>query len=137
MLFRAYPLFTLREGLGFWPAAILLSLLFGAFHLSKPGENPIDLLNLVLLGLFLCFTVQRTGSVWFAVGFHAAFDFCALFVYAAPNGGEVLVGHLLDGRFAGPAWLTGGALGPEASLLMVPLTGLRFVLFNEAHTPST
>jgi hypothetical protein len=59
----------------FWPAAILLSLAFAGDHLVKPMENAPDILSLVLFGLFTCYTVRRTGSLWFAIGFHAAFDF--------------------------------------------------------------
>ena len=33
-LFRGYTQFTLGDGIGFWPAAILLSLGFGAVHLT-------------------------------------------------------------------------------------------------------
>ena len=62
------------------------------------------LLGLVLFGLFAAFTVWRTGSVWFAIGFHAAFNFFGLVVYSAPNGGELLPGRLLAAQFSGPDW---------------------------------
>ncbi|MGC0777295.1 MAG: CPBP family glutamic-type intramembrane protease, partial [Candidatus Acidiferrum sp.] len=38
-LFRGYTQFTLGDGIGFWPAAILLSVGFGAVHLGNPGEG--------------------------------------------------------------------------------------------------
>jgi hypothetical protein len=59
--FRGYPLFALSEGIGFWPAAIAMTLLFGAAHLSKPDENAIDIASILFIGLFLCFTLWRTG----------------------------------------------------------------------------
>jgi uncharacterized protein len=133
MGFRGYPLFALSRGMGFWPAAIVLALLFGAAHLNKPGETPSDITNIVLIGLFLSYTIYATGSLWLAIGFHAAFDFFALFVYSAPNAGEVLPGRLLQASFHGPAWLTGGPLGPEASLFMVPIIVLLFAAFRMAH----
>ena len=40
-LFRGYALATLADGIGFWPAAIVLSLVFGAVHLGNMGENPV------------------------------------------------------------------------------------------------
>jgi membrane protease YdiL (CAAX protease family) len=36
--FRGYMQATLGPGIGFWPAAIILSILFGAIHLSNLGE---------------------------------------------------------------------------------------------------
>jgi len=74
-----------------------------------------------LYGVFWCLTLRRTGSLWFAVGFHAASDYADMIVFAEPNSGndgKPLVGHLLDIRFHGPDWLTGGPRGTEASLLV-------------------
>ncbi|HUJ12427.1 MAG TPA: type II CAAX endopeptidase family protein, partial [Thermoanaerobaculia bacterium] len=119
MDFRAAPLMTLAEAIGFWPAAILLSVLFAALHyFFKPMENVADALSVGLLGLFMCFTVLRTGAIWFAIGFHALFDFAAIFLFGAPNSGNKgvpVATKLLSGGYHGPAWLTGGPLGVEAS----------------------
>lgn len=126
-MFRGYPLQALARGMGFWPAAILLSLLFGAAHLTKSDENAIDVTNIILLGLLLCFTLQRTGSLWLAAGFHFSFDFMQFFVIGTRNGGAEPVGHLFDVSFPGPAWANGGLLGTEASYFMLPVIALAFV----------
>lgn len=136
-LFRGYALRTLAEGIGFWPAAILLSSIFGLVHLIfKPHEDWIDPVSVALYGLFWCLTLRRTGSLWFAVGFHAASDYADMVVFAQPNSGndgKPIPGHLLDLRFHGPDWLTGGPRGTEASLLVfVVLAGL-FYFFNGAY----
>jgi uncharacterized protein len=133
--FRGYPLQALTRGMGFWPAAILLSLLFGAAHLTKPDENAIDITNIILLGLLLCFTLQRTGSLWLAVGFHFSFDFMQFFVIGTRNGGAQPVGHLINSTFPGPAWANGGPLGTEASYFMLPVIALIFayVLVRYPH----
>ena len=132
-LFRGYPLTTLARGMGFWPAAVLLSAIFGALHFfTKPMESALDGFSVGLIGLFLCFTILRTGDLWLAIGFHASFDFFALAVFGAPNtgnGGEPLPGHLLATEFHGPAWLTGGPCGIEASVLMIGAMALIFGVF--------
>lgn len=137
--FRGYMLSTLGRGIGFWPAAALLSALFGVLHWAlKPGETWIDGLSTALLGLFLCFTVRRTRTISFAVGFHAAFNYCALFIFASPNTGSAglpVHGHLLDATFRGPAWLTGGAMGLEASVVVFPVTTLLFLAFARRFPP--
>jgi membrane protease YdiL (CAAX protease family) len=126
--FRGYLLQTLRKGLGFWPAAIVLSLWFVAEHyFFKTGENVWDCISLFAFGMLVCFTVLRTGSLWFGVGLHVAFDYMQLFVIGTPNGAQVPVGRLLDVSFSGPTWLNGGVLGTEASFLMYPLFVAAFV----------
>jgi hypothetical protein len=96
-------------------------------YFFKAGENIWDVITLVSLSLMLCYSVIRTGTLWFAVGFHIAFDYMQLFVIGTPNGTRVPQGRLLDSGFHGPAWLTGGDLGTEASFLMYPVIGLAWL----------
>jgi uncharacterized protein len=119
--FRGYALQALARGSGFWPAAIISSLVFGALHVSKPDENFIDIFNIIGLGMIMCFALQRTGSLWLPVGFHTAFDFMQFFVIGTRNGGARPVGTLLQASFPGPAWVNGGPLGTEASYFMLPV----------------
>src|SRR5262245_34512561 len=132
--FRGYPLAALADGIGFWPASLLLSLDFAATHyFGKPMENLADALSVGLLGLFLCFTLRRTGSLWFAIGFHFAFDFAAIPLCGAPNTGNQgrpVDTRLLDATFSGPDWLTGGVRGIEASYLVFPVIAALFALFS-------
>jgi membrane protease YdiL (CAAX protease family) len=136
VVFRGYFLSALTDGVGFWLAALLTSLDFVVAHAGKPNENFTDLLSIGLIGLFLCFTVRRTGNLWFAIGFHFAFDFAALCLFGAPNTGnqgKPLPGHLLDATFHGPDWLTGGVRGIEASGFVFVVIALLFALFHFAH----
>lgn len=128
LLFRGYLLQALWRSLGFWPAAIVISLWFTADHyFFKPGENLWDVITLLSLGLWLCYSVLRTGTLWLAVGYHVAFDYMQLFVIGTQNGSVEPEGHLLRASFQGPAWVTGGVLGTEASFLMYPVIALMFV----------
>jgi CAAX protease family protein len=132
--FRAYLLATTADGIGFWAASILLSIGFGAIHFFlKPHERWEDFASTGLLGLFMCFTLRRTGSLTFAIGFHAAFDFANLFVWSGQNAGEYAPGHLLQTTWNGPQWVTGGLLGPEASRLVFPVIALMFVVFDRLY----
>jgi len=126
--YRSYLLQTLWKSIGFWPASIVISLIFAADHyFFKTGENIWDVITLVSLSLMVCYSVLKTGTLWFAVGFHAAFDYAQLFVIGTPNGARVPQGALLDASFHGPAWLTGGELGTEASFLMYPTIALAWL----------
>jgi len=127
-LFRGYTQFTLADGIGFWPAAILLSVLFGAGHLGNPGEGLIGAASVVLVGLFFCFTLKRTGSLWYAVGLHASFDWGESYLYSVPNSGTFLEGHLSNALLHGPRWLTGGSVGPEGSVFCFLTMALQFLV---------
>jgi membrane protease YdiL (CAAX protease family) len=131
--FRGYLLFTLNSGMSFWPAAILLSLIFGAVHLRNPGEGSIGALSVFVTGMFLCFTLRRTGTLWFAIGFHAAWDYGETYIYSVPDSGIVMPGHLLASSFHGPAWLTGGTVGPEGSAFDFVVMALLFVIFDRIY----
>ena len=115
-MFRGYVQYTLTRGIGFWPGAVGLSLLFGAAHLKNPGEGIIGALNVAVTGLVFAFALQRTGNLWLAVGWHAAFDFGETFLFSVPDSGFVFDHHLSNAVLQGPAWLTGGTVGPEGSV---------------------
>jgi membrane protease YdiL (CAAX protease family) len=114
--FRGYSQVMLARSVGFWPAAMVLSAAFGAIHLTNPGESWVGIAGVVGTGLLLAFTLRRTGSLWLAVGWHAAFDFGETFLYSVPDSGSILPGHLSNASLHGPIWLTGGTVGPEGSL---------------------
>ncbi len=127
---RGYTQFTLTETVGFWPAAILLSLGFGALHLENPGENWVGILGAMVIGFFFCLTLRRTGSLWFAIGFHAAWDWGESYFYSVPDSGGMAPGHLLHSSLQGPRWLTGGSVGPEGSVFLFVLLALMWVVFD-------
>jgi uncharacterized protein len=134
-LFRGYLQFTLASGMGFWPAAILLSVAFGAVHLRNPGEGPAGALGVFVIAMFFCFTLRRTGDLWFAIGIHAAYDFGETYLYSVPNSGIMLQGHLLAASLHGPHWLTGGSIGPEGSVLAFAVLAVMFVVFDRVYRP--
>ena len=131
--FRGYTLFTLSTGVGFWPAALFLSVLFGAIHMGNPGEEWAGGLAAALIGLWLALTLRRTGTLWLAIGFHLSFDWGETFLYSVPNSGNVMPGHLLSSHFHGPRWLTGGSVGPEGSVMVFGLIAILFVVFDRVH----
>jgi membrane protease YdiL (CAAX protease family) len=132
-LLRGYSLFTLSQGIGFWPTALLLSSVFAALHYSNPGETWIGLLAVAVIGLFFCLTLRRTGNLWFAVGFHASWDWGESYLYSVPDSGGMVTGHLLRTSFHGSRWVTGGSVGPEGSVLVFVVIGLTWVVFDRAY----
>jgi len=129
LITRGYLLFSLTQGIGFWPAAILLAALFAAGHIGNPGENVLGLAAAGFIGLMLAWSLKWTGSLWWAIGFHAAWDWAESYFYGVPDSGGLAPGHLLVSARSGPAWLSGGSAGPEGSVLVfVVIAILAFVL---------
>jgi membrane protease YdiL (CAAX protease family) len=131
--FRGYSLHTLAEGIGFWPAAVLLAVFFGLVHKTNSGENWVGVAGVVFVALFWSFTLKRTGSLWFAFGMHASFDFGETFLFSVPDSGMIFPGHLSNATLRGPNWLTGGAPGPEASVIDFLIIALFFFLFDRLY----
>lgn len=115
--FRGYALYTLSTGIGFWPAALIFSALFGYAHSRNPGETLVGLVSVVIFSVVFCFVLWRTGNLWMAVGFHMAWDWGQTYFYGVPDSGIPSQGHLLTPSFQGSQWWTGGSVGPEASFL--------------------
>jgi uncharacterized protein len=119
--FRGYVLQTLAEGIGFWPAAIILALGFGYVHMGNPGESRMGIAAAALFALFAATTIWRTGNLWLAVGAHAGWDWGQSFFYGVSDSGLQVQGHLLNPHLQGPNWLTGGTVGPEGSVVTLVL----------------
>jgi uncharacterized protein len=115
--FRGYWLFSFSRRMRFWPAALLISLVFGGAHLANHGENALGILEVVATAMLFCLTIRRTGNLWFALGFHAAWDWAETFFYGTPDSGLLGVGRFLNSSVEGPDWLTGGSAGPEGSVI--------------------
>lgn len=121
---RGYLQFTLTRGIGFWWAALLLSLLFGFSHGTNPGETHVGLFSAAAIGLVFCLSLWYTGSLYWALGFHAGWDWAQSYFYGTSDSGLVVEGHLLGTHPIGPPLWSGGATGPEGSLLVLPLVGV-------------
>ena len=132
-LLRGYSQFTLTRAFGFWPSAVFLSCIFGLIHSQNAGEEWPGLLAAAAIGLFFCLTLRRTGTLWFAIGFHAAWDWGETFLYSVPDSGTLFPGHLLKSSFHGSRWLTGGIVGPEGSVLCFVVIGMVWMVFAKAY----
>jgi uncharacterized protein len=132
-LLRGYLLFTISRRVGFWPAALVMSFAFGAIHLMNSGEGIVGVLSAAFIGLFFCLTLQRTGTLWFAVGFHASWDWGQSYLCGVADSGTTEPGHLLSPSFHGQAWLTGGSVGPEGSALCFLLVLALWAVFARRY----
>jgi len=127
--FRGYLQYTLTTGMGFWPSAALLSVLFAVAHARNPGESRPGLISIVGFALLFCLFLQRRGNLWLAVGFHTGWDWGQTFFYGVPDSGFLPYHNLFNCSFNGPPWLTGGTVGPEASVFTPIVLAIVAILF--------
>jgi hypothetical protein len=137
---RGYLLYTLADGIGFWPAAIIQAILFARGHMGNGGETRVGIIATGIFALFAAATLWRTGNLWLAVGAHAGWDWGESFFFGVNDSGFQAPGHLLNPHLAqGPDWLTGGSVGPEGSVVTLVLWVLMAVLFlwlyRKRHEP--
>ena len=107
------------EGAGFWQAAWVTSTLFGFIHTGNNGENWIGIFAAAAIGFVFCVSIRVTGSAWWAIGCHAAWDWAETYFYGTADSGMVAKGHYLTTSPAGNVLWSGGADGPEGSLLVL------------------
>ncbi|MDR3738470.1 MAG: CPBP family intramembrane metalloprotease [Terracidiphilus sp.] len=106
---------------GFWQAAWVTSVAFGAVHTGNGGETAVGIFAATLIGFVFALSVRVTGSAWWAIGCHAAWDWAETFFYGTADSGFAARGHLLTTTTAGSAVWSGGAVGPEGSVLAAPV----------------
>jgi membrane protease YdiL (CAAX protease family) len=137
-MLRGYLLFTLSRGIGFFWAALLLSVAFGAIHGHNPGETPVGLFSAGAIGLVFCFSIWYTRSLAWAIGAHASWDWGESFFYGTSDSGLVVHGHLMNEQAVGAKLLSGGPTGPEGSLyvfVVVLLLALGIFLWWRRREP--
>ncbi len=107
--------------IGFWVAAFLFSVcLFMAGHIGNSGETFAGIAAVGLAGAVFAFSLYRTGTLWWAIGLHAAWDWAQTFFYGVSDSGIAATGHLLNSHPTGRPLLSGGTTGPEGSLFVIP-----------------
>lgn len=139
-LTRGYLQYTLTRGLagfyqwafktrhsaalGFWTSAVIFSIVFFLGHTRNPGESPIGLLSVFLAGMVFCFSLWRTGSLWWAIGLHTSWDWGQSFLYGVADSGLMIQHRLLAAHPVGKPILSGGTTGPEGSIFIVGILAL-------------
>ncbi len=147
-LFRGYLQYTLARGIAgivramdprnrfghrisFLGAAFLLSIvLFTLAHMGNGGENAGGLLAVALAGAVFAFSLYRTGSLWWGIGTHTAWDWAQSYLYGTPDSGNVSFGRLLSSHPVGSKLLSGGSDGPEGSLFVIPTLLLTVLIIH-------
>ncbi len=124
ILFRGWLMQLIASRHGLWIAIIANSALFALAHagnIEPSKELYVGLANVVLFGLFVSLYAAREGSLWAVCGWHAAWNWLLGLGFGLEVSGMRIDTTPLIADLANKPdadwWLTGGAFGPEASLV--------------------
>jgi hypothetical protein len=93
--------------------------LFGLMHLPNPAATVLSAAAIALeAGVMLAAAYMVTRRIWLAIGIHIAWNFTQGGIFGLPTSGVQSSGFL-EGHVRGSSLLTGGAFGPEASIVAV------------------
>ena len=136
VLMRGVLFRIVEESLGSWIALAFSAALFGALHAFNPGATVTSSVAIALeAGVLLAAVFMLTRRLWMVIGLHAGWNFTEGGIFGASVSGGDAHG-MLASRFHGPDVLTGGAFGPEASIVAVLIclaAGAFFLWRGRAH----
>lgn len=140
VLYRGYWFQNVKRGWGIVAGTLVSAIVFGGIHLLNPDAKLLGGINIALSAVTWALGMLLTRSLWFPIGWHAAWNFCQFFVMGMPNSGfsvtdmETSGATLLVSQPTGATLLTGGGFGMEASLMytfvLVVTTGLMLWLWR-------
>jgi len=121
LLFRGIFFRWIEEFGGSWAALVVTSALFGLAHIFNPNATWFSSLAIAVeAGVLLGAAYMVTRSLWLPIGLHAAWNFTQGAIFDVPVSGIDAQG-LVVAKLQGPAWLSGGTFGLEASVIALAL----------------
>ena len=117
LLYRGLIFLLAARLIGAPGAAAVSALIFVVDHGGNPGASAIWMVRLFAAGLLLAYSVVRTKALWWAIGYHAGWNFGSAPTFGAAGSGYINQGHILTYIPVGSRLMTGGNVGPEGSIL--------------------
>lgn len=116
IVFRGVVFRLLEARLGTTIALVLSAAAFGLLHAGNPGATWGSTLAIACeSGVLLGLAYAASRALWLPIGLHFGWNFTEGGVFGAAVSGGQNTG-LIVAPLSGPAWMTGGAFGPEASI---------------------
>ncbi|MGH8106819.1 MAG: lysostaphin resistance A-like protein, partial [Arenimonas sp.] len=120
LLFRGFIFQRFIDGLGQWPAQLVLAGWFLLTHLNNPGMTGsikfLAGLNIFLASIMFGLAFLRTKSLAMPIGLHFMANWMQGSVLGFGVSGNDSSGFFIPAFNGGPDWLTGGQFGLEASV---------------------
>ena len=72
-----------------WVAILVNGLFFASLHTMNPGADVLPIVDIAICGLSFSIAKWYTGSIWFPMGIHTAWNFTQNLLFGLPNSGLV------------------------------------------------
>jgi membrane protease YdiL (CAAX protease family) len=129
LAFRGILFRWLEEFAGSWAALLITSVFFGLIHIFNPGATWFSSFAIAVeAGVLLGGAYMLTRSLWLPIGLHAAWNVMQGAVFGIPVSGIPSQG-LIRAKLSGPALLSGGTFGLEASIIAMVIATTAGVAF--------
>ena len=130
MIFRGVIFRWLDERWNTWVALLISAILFGWMHISNENATWWSSLAIAIeAGLLLGAAYKWSGTLWVPIGIHWAWNYVQGNVFGLAVSGMKVGDTILETNVNGPDIITGGAFGPEASIIAVILGTLITIVF--------
>ena len=130
MIFRGVIFRWLDERWNTWVALLISAILFGWIHISNENATWWSSLAIAIeAGLLLGAAYKWSGTLWVPIGIHWAWNYVQGNVFGLAVSGMKVGDTILETTVNGPDIITGGAFGPEASIIAVILGTLITIVF--------
>ncbi|MGM9747392.1 MAG: lysostaphin resistance A-like protein [Candidatus Cryptobacteroides sp.] len=130
VVFRGIVFRMIDERFGMWWALGISALLFGFIHIFQANASLWSSIAIAIeAGILLGAAFKYSGSLWLPIGIHWTWNFTQGNVCGFPVSGISDGESIFTAIVSGPELITGGAFGPEASIISVILGTLLSVMF--------
>lgn len=130
VLFRSLLFRMIEDRCGTWTAMAVSAAGFGLLHLVNDPAAIGAALALIAAGLMVAAAYVATRALWVPIGLHLGWNFAEGGLFGVEvSGSDNATPGLLDGVVDGPALITGGSFGPEASVFAVLVNLAAFWFF--------
>ncbi len=117
LICRGYLLSVTRDVVGIRWAVLLTSVMFGLLHLTNPGASAESVALVMLAGVFLAAVRVVLDSLYAAWMAHLAWNWVMAVPLHAAVSGVRFESPEYQAVTTQPAWLSGGAWGPEGGAM--------------------
>ena len=130
MIFRGVIFRWIDERWNTWVALLISAILFGWMHISNDNATWWSSLAIAVeAGLLLGAAYKWSGSLWVPIGIHWAWNYTQGNIFGLAVSGSEAGENMLTTIVNGPDIITGGAFGPEASIISVILGTFLTIVF--------
>jgi uncharacterized protein len=120
LAFRGVLFRVVAERFGTTAALVVSAAVFGLLHGLNPGATIVSTAAIAIeAGLLLGAAYALTRNLWFPIGLHFGWNFTEGGIFGTAVSGGAAGHGIFSVSLAGPRLLTGGAFGPEASLVAI------------------